>query len=90
MSWRKSFTALSTDVDILFLSVSKKRGIERIPTVSFFYKWQKFNKKNEKRSLWYHSVGAEYVTERIYSLMQLLLRRFTAGFLHHLKNFNLL
>ena len=59
------------------LSVSKKRGIQRIAAVSFFYKWQKFNKNNEKRSLWYHSVGAEYVTEQIYSLvMQLLLRRF--------------
>ena len=34
-----------------FTSVSKKQDMERILTLPYSYKWQNFNKMNEKRSL---------------------------------------
>ena len=60
------------------VSVSKKRNIETMLTVSYSYNWQKFNNKmNEKRSQEYESMDPEYVTGSINScILQLLLRRF--------------
>ena len=76
------FTVLTADVCLLFLYfwcscilVSKTWGIERMLTLLYQYKWQKFNKMNEKRSLGYQSVGAEYVTGQISGLILLLLLR---------------
>ena len=70
----QSFTVLSTDVCILFsyfcyslISVSKKRDIETMPTLSYSNNWQKFNKMNEKWSQVYQSMGTEYVTGQINS-----------------------
>ena len=38
------------------ISVSKKRDVEGLLVLSYSYKWHKFNKMNEKRSLGYQSV----------------------------------
>ena len=55
LSGRKSFAVLPTDVCINFsyyccflISVSKTRGKERMLTLLYQFKWQKFNKMNEK------------------------------------------
>ena len=62
---------------VILISVSKKRDTERITTLPYAYKWQKFNKMNEKRTQRYQNVGAEYVTGKINSLiLRLLFRRF--------------
>ena len=69
LSWCRWFTVLSADVCFLFsyfccslIPVFKTQGIERMLTLFYQYKWQKFNKMNEKRILGYHSVSIEYVT----------------------------
>ena len=49
--------------------VSKEQDKERILTLPNSYKCQKFNKMNEKRSLEYQSVGAEYATGKIIVLL---------------------
>ena len=73
-SWGRSFTILSTYFCILFphfcslISVSKKLDIERILTLPYSHKWQKFNKINERKSQGCQSVGTEYVAEQINSL----------------------
>ena len=83
LSWcNHLYTVLTTDVCLLFsyfcsfcILVSKTQGRERVVTLLYQYKWQTFNKMNEKKVLRYQSVGAEYVTEQINSLiLQLLLR----------------
>ena len=44
-------------------------------TLSYSYKWQKFNKMNEERSQGYQNAVPEYVTWQINShILQLLLR----------------
>ena len=59
------------------IPVSKTQGIEKMLNLLYQYKWQKFNKMNEKRSLEYQSVSTEYVTGQINSLiLQLLFRQF--------------
>ena len=57
-------------------SVSKKKAIERMLTLSYSYNWQKFNNKiNGKRSAEYQSMGPEYVTGQINTrILELLLR----------------
>ena len=57
-------------------SVSKKQDMERILTLSYSYKWQKFSKMN-KKTLGYQTVCvcAEYVIRQIKSLiLQFILR----------------
>ena len=49
--------------------VSKEQDKERILILPSSYKCQKFNKMNEKRSLEYQSVGAEYATGKIIVLL---------------------
>ena len=63
---------------LILISVSKKRKIETMLTLSHSYNWQKFNNnKNEKRSQEYQSMDPEYVTGQINScFLELLLRRF--------------
>ena len=60
------------------ISVSKKRNIETMLTLSYSCNWQKFNNKmNEKRSQEYQSMDPEYVTGQINScILELLLRQF--------------
>ena len=80
----QSFTVLTTGIYLLLsyfscspILVFKTRDTERMLTLLYEYKCQKFNKMNEKRSLGYQHVGAEYVTGQINSLiLQLLLRQF--------------
>ena len=85
VSYRRSFTVLSTDVCVLIsyffcslIWVSKKWNIETVWTLPYSYNWQKFNNKmNEKRSQEYQSMDPEYVTGQINSrILELLLRRF--------------
>ena len=47
------------------MSVSTQRGLERMLALFYQYKWQKFNKLNEKINLGDQNVGAEYVTGQI-------------------------
>ena len=52
-------------------------SIERTLTFLYQYKWQKFNKMDDKRSLGYQDVSTENVTWQINSLiLQLLLKQF--------------
>ena len=74
--WGRSFTVLSTYFYILLpyfccslITVSKKLDIERILTLTYSYKWQNFNKINERKSQGYQSVGPDYVAEEISSLI---------------------
>ena len=85
VSYRRSFTVLSTDVCVLIsyyfsflISVSKKWNIEAMLTLPYSYNWEKFNNKmNEKSSQEYQSMEPEYVTRKIISrILQLLFRRF--------------
>ena len=60
-----------------FILVFNKRVIERILILPYSYKSQKIKKMNERKSLAYQIVAAEYVAEQIISLiLQLGLRRF--------------
>ena len=47
----------------LLISVSKKLDIERILTLPFSWKWEKFNKMIEK-SLGYQNMGDEFLTRQ--------------------------
>lgn len=79
-----SITVLSTYICFLFsyfchsiIPVSKTQDIERMLTLLYQYKRQKFDKMNEKRSLGYQHVSTKYVTGLINNLtLQLLLRQF--------------
>ena len=59
-------------------SVSNKRNIETMLTLSYWYNRQKFNNKmNKKRSKEYQSIDPEYVTGQINSrILELVLRQF--------------
>ena len=80
----RSFTVSPTDVCILFsyfchsfISVSKKRNIETMPTPPYSNNWQNFNNMNEKWSQVYQGIDPEYVTGQINScILELPLRRF--------------
>ena len=70
--WGRSFIvhiflySLST---LLFSYISsKKLDIERILTLPYSHKWQKFNKTNERKTQECQSADAEYVAEQINSL----------------------
>lgn len=79
-----SITVLFTYICFLFsyfchsiIPVSKTQDIERMLTLLYQYKRQKFDKMNEKRSLGYQSESTEYVTGQINSLtLQLPLRQY--------------
>ena len=78
----QKFQTLSHNACILFsyfccslIVVSEKRDIKRILALPYSKKWQKFNKKNKKRSLGYQGMDPEYLTEQTnIFILQLILR----------------
>ena len=98
LSWYRSFAILSTDVCFHFsyfcsslILVSKTQGIERILTLLSQYKWQKFNKMNEKINLGHQSVSMEYVLGKLIVLFcSFFWDNFTVWFSLHLRNLNML
>ena len=55
-----------------FISVSKKKNIETMLTITYSQNLQKVNKMNEKRSQVYQIMGCEYLAGKINIILELL------------------